>query len=53
MIKRILNLFKARDSTQLYQAYCIAYNHTKVADDIYQQYKLNGGINHAKCIRTI
>ena len=52
MIKRILNLFKAKDSKQLYKAYCVAYNHVTVADDIYKQYKLNGGINYVRKLRT-
>ena len=48
MIKRILALFKAKDGKQLYKVYCIAYDHITVADDIYKQYKLNGGVNYAK-----
>ena len=52
MIKKILALFKARDSTQLYRAYCVAYDHVIVADDIYNQYKLNGGTNHVRKLQS-
>ena len=48
MIKRILALFKARDSKKLYQTYCMARYHVTVADDIYKQYKKNGGFNHVR-----
>ena len=48
MIKRIIALFKAKDNKQLYKAYCMAYDHVKVADDIYNNYKRNGGMNYAK-----
>ena len=48
MIKRIIALFKAKDSKQLYKAYCMAYNHVTVADDIVNQYKAKGGMNYAR-----
>ena len=41
MIKRILNLFKAKDGKQLYKAYCMAYDHVKVADYIEKEYNHN------------
>ena len=52
MFKRILNLFKAKDSKQLYKAYCVAYNHVTVADDIYNQYKLKGGMNYVRKLQS-
>jgi len=52
MIKRIIALFKAKDSKQLYMAYCMVYNYKQVADDIYKQYKLNGGMNYVRKLRT-
>ena len=52
MIKRILNLFKAKDNKQLYMAYCMAYNYKQVADDIYKQYKENGGMNYVRKLQS-
>ena len=52
MIKRILNLFKAKDSKQLYMAYRRTYNYVTVANDIVNQYKRNGGMNYVRKLQS-